>query len=327
MSRLREEHPSVYKYFSAGMHVVRRSDKSWAGLSTDLIIEQVLMRSVKTNGGLTRGRGMTDAQRSIWLMSIPACSQMSIVLQDLCGVTYSTSDQHQEMTKSRQERDRKDISTLLQFLQTHDPFKSDNEGLLTNIATGVTADTSVNVDKAKDVGLKILLDLHDQKVHDYSFRKKNQVVTMGRKSTIPVGSDNILVDPQLLFQRLIIAGERCGELPLLFMHEMCTYPPSLFESPDMMRSGNKSDLADALWGIVGREMIHELPEDAVFVLDGGSLLHRLSWPQGVSFGDLAVSYVRYVTTKYGARTTVVFDGYMNGPSTKDQTHKRRSKGQ
>ena len=38
-----------------GYHVVRRSDAYWAGLSTDLVIEQELMRSVKTTGGLTHG--------------------------------------------------------------------------------------------------------------------------------------------------------------------------------------------------------------------------------------------------------------------------------
>ena len=42
-----------------GYHVVLRSDAFWAGLSTDLVIEQELMRSVKSVGGLTRGRGMT----------------------------------------------------------------------------------------------------------------------------------------------------------------------------------------------------------------------------------------------------------------------------
>ena len=34
MSQMKTEHPDV--------HVVRRSDQEWAGLSTDLIIEQVL---------------------------------------------------------------------------------------------------------------------------------------------------------------------------------------------------------------------------------------------------------------------------------------------
>ena len=54
-----------------GKHAVRRTDRYWSGLSTDLVIEQVLMRSVKSTGGLTRGRGMGEAQREQWLLSMP----------------------------------------------------------------------------------------------------------------------------------------------------------------------------------------------------------------------------------------------------------------
>ena len=56
---------NVHRKFEAGVHVVRRSNRLWAGLSTDLVIEQVLMRSLKASGGLTRGRGMTERQRVI----------------------------------------------------------------------------------------------------------------------------------------------------------------------------------------------------------------------------------------------------------------------
>ena len=35
------ENTLVYKSFMSGLHVVRRSDRLWAGLSTDLVIEQV----------------------------------------------------------------------------------------------------------------------------------------------------------------------------------------------------------------------------------------------------------------------------------------------
>ena len=56
---------NVHRKFEAGVHVVRRSNPLRAGLSTDLVIEQVLMRSLKTRGGLTRGRGMTERQRVI----------------------------------------------------------------------------------------------------------------------------------------------------------------------------------------------------------------------------------------------------------------------
>ena len=34
---------------------------------------QVLMRSVKIHGGLTRGRGMTEIQRLVWVLSMCGC--------------------------------------------------------------------------------------------------------------------------------------------------------------------------------------------------------------------------------------------------------------
>lgn len=53
MQNLDIDHPDVYKAIESVFHVVRRSERYWAGLSTDFAIEQVLMRSVKTAGGLT----------------------------------------------------------------------------------------------------------------------------------------------------------------------------------------------------------------------------------------------------------------------------------
>ena len=54
MLRLPETHPDAHRKFMEGYHVARRSDRFWAGLSPDLIIEQVLMRSITTHGGLAR---------------------------------------------------------------------------------------------------------------------------------------------------------------------------------------------------------------------------------------------------------------------------------
>ena len=58
MQHLAEEYPSLYEKLVAGFHAVRRSDRHWSGLWSDLVIEQTLMRSIKTHGGLTRGRGV-----------------------------------------------------------------------------------------------------------------------------------------------------------------------------------------------------------------------------------------------------------------------------
>jgi len=64
MRELPTDHPWLYHCFAEqGFHTVRRSNRFWAGLWTDLIIEQVMMRSIKSRGGLTRGRGVTETVR------------------------------------------------------------------------------------------------------------------------------------------------------------------------------------------------------------------------------------------------------------------------
>ena len=71
--KLELDHTEVYRHFKAGHHVLRRTDRFWGCLSTDLTIEQILMRSIKSSGGLTRGRGIGEAQRAQWILSMPAC--------------------------------------------------------------------------------------------------------------------------------------------------------------------------------------------------------------------------------------------------------------
>ena len=77
MENLSGSHPDVYKNFVEGMHSIRRSDREWAGLWADLVIEQTYMRSLKTSGGLTRGSGLSDHQRNIWVLSRPTCAQVN----------------------------------------------------------------------------------------------------------------------------------------------------------------------------------------------------------------------------------------------------------
>ena len=63
MNELPSTNRDVYQMFMNGHHVVRRSDSFWAGVSTDLAIEQELMSSVKKTGGMTRSRAMTELER------------------------------------------------------------------------------------------------------------------------------------------------------------------------------------------------------------------------------------------------------------------------
>ena len=77
MLNLETTHSGIYELFEKGYHTIRRSDQLWAGLSPDLVIEQALMQSIKTVGGLTRGRGMNELQRATWLLSTPAAAEVN----------------------------------------------------------------------------------------------------------------------------------------------------------------------------------------------------------------------------------------------------------
>lgn len=65
--------------------------------------------------------------------------------------------------------------------------------------------------------------------------------------------------------------------------------------------------------------------DIHYVIDGGSLLHRVIWPEGYTYDTICDLYIKYVKQKYG-NATIVFDGYQDGPSTKDAAHQRRTTG-
>ena len=75
------------------------------------------MRSNKSTGGLTRGRGMGEAQRARWLLAMPACADINSALQELTYTTFVTSEQHKDASNARQARDHKDRVALLGFLQ------------------------------------------------------------------------------------------------------------------------------------------------------------------------------------------------------------------
>ena len=326
MDALQDTHPDVYNSFENGLHVLRRSDRYWSGLSTDLVIEQALMRSVKTSGGLTRGKGMSEIQRTVWVLSMPARAEVNFAMQDLTGVRYHTSEQHREMSQARQQRDVRETSEILSFLTMHDPFSGDPT--LHSISSGVVASETVNVDNAKSVGDAIICSMAGHSVHDFVFKKQNQSVTMGSKIAISTSEDKIQVDPQLLFQRLCLVASNTSpdEQMSYFQYELSSHPTSLFDDSGLPREANKPALADALWTQSRQgESNSQIPADVQYVLDGGALLQRIPWQRGATVAEICQQYVKYVAARYD-KALIIFDGYEDGPSIKDVTHRRRAGG-
>ncbi|KAJ8890708.1 hypothetical protein PR048_010217 [Dryococelus australis] len=218
-----------------GCHVVHRSDRPWSGLGCDLVIEQVLMRSIKTNGGLTRGSGLSESVRAQWVLSMPACCEYSVAMQTLTQTAYTTSEQHKEMHKSRLTQNREDGAKVLAFLQQNSPFTTDTT--LRNIVTGHTFDTHyVNVQNMSFIGENILKNLVGKDVFTFSCNRKDSVQTLASSAKVKVNSDDgTSFDKGLLFQRLSVATNNGGaSLEEVLDHELCPYPPSPFETLNML---------------------------------------------------------------------------------------------
>lgn len=61
----------VYALFIKKFHVIRRSNQFWAGLSSDLVIEHIFMRSEKSSGELNHRSYMNEELNALWTSACP----------------------------------------------------------------------------------------------------------------------------------------------------------------------------------------------------------------------------------------------------------------
>ena len=99
---------------------------------------------------------------------------------------------------------------------------------LSNIANGMTAQERVNVEKAREIGVKIVESMAGKSTDEFTFRKAHQSVTLGSRAIVKIKVEHVNVDPQLLFQRLLTVRERCDDVTSRFQYDLCPYPAALF---------------------------------------------------------------------------------------------------
>ena len=87
-----------------------------SGVSPGHIIEKTLMRSLKSAGSLTRGTGFEEVQRNIYILSRPACAEVSTSIKELTGTKYF-NDQRKSSSNSRVERADTDIDKCIIFFK------------------------------------------------------------------------------------------------------------------------------------------------------------------------------------------------------------------
>ena len=325
MMDLPNEHPWLYEQFSSGRsHSIRRSEKYWAALSTDLIIEQVMMRSVKARGGLTHGRGLTDSVRNTWICSLGRCASIRSAVGSLAKLESSSHDiGHVDSGTARTKRDFSDFSKLLDYYRTSNPFFV-GDGKLRSLHSGISATPGdgVNCDEAEEFGLSVMAKMDLQCYGTVKLQKRDRAKTLGQIENVAVSDKKLKVDSNLLFSRMLIIAQRRDDVESMFSHELTAMPANMFKD-GMLRKSAKSLLAKEL--ISKTSLSDVLPSTQVkFVVDGGWLLHRIKWEPNKLYADVVQQYVTFVTKQFGSAAVIVFDGYGNGPTTKDHEHSRRS---
>ena len=351
MRNLKRDHPWLYEQFAVkGYHCVRRTDKYWAGLWTDLTIEQTLMRAIKSNGGLTRGRGMDESSRTLWATTLHKFGEIEQSMRAVTNTKRESSEQHVELGRSRRQRDFEDLQKILSWFHRFDPFEC-TDTRLRSLSSGLVAQVGdgINCDDAEEVGYEIQKRLDNQAVDDAKVKTSEKVKSLIKLSTaVKVDDKDLHIDPSVLFLRVILLVERADDPVEYFSYELTPVPTSLFRNK-FMRKPAKSLLAKELISDQKKSnrgkkrkldecdddedeednILPALPvnlEDlnmsrsSKHVVDGGALLHRIDWQTPSLVADL-IKNAHHLLEKYDGPCTVVFDGYKQ--STKDHEHKRR----
>ena len=326
MINLHSEYPWVHKKFmEEGFHTVRRSSRFWAGLWTDLTIEQVLMRSMKTRGGLTRGRGVTESARVLWINTAHRCSSIHESMSQLTQTKHQTRAMHTEMGSTRVKKDNKDIDALLEWFRDHDPFDTGYPELR-SLSSGIVAEqgNKINCDDSESVGEFIQNKLNGVPHNKAKISRSDHVKTLLQlQSGIKIDGLTVHIKPNVLFSRLTLLVQKKTDREKYFDHSMTPEPASLF-ADGMMRKSDKSKLRNHL---LKKEEALDDPDAEVSIIDGGDLLYQTSWSQHNTYRDVCEGYVQYVAKNFTAKSVwIVFDGDTHADSTKNETHARRDVG-
>ncbi len=143
-----------------GHFTIRRTHKVLSGVWTDMTIEQVLMCSMKTTGGLTCGLGMTNSTISEWIHCTHLCIPLCEALEDFTSKHISFSEQHvDEVYKDHKglhgatpNRNAVDLDRFIGWFNAHSPFCESYNGKLLSIFSGMVADDTINCDQAVAIG-------------------------------------------------------------------------------------------------------------------------------------------------------------------------------
>ena len=105
---------------------------------------------------------------------------------------------------------------------------------------------SVNCLEAECVGRSIQDSLDGVSLKEATVKRSAQATTLSiLKPSVKIGNEKVVIDPMILFSRLVVLLQRHDGITRFFAYELAVVPMSLFKD-NMMHKPSKSALAKAL---------------------------------------------------------------------------------
>ena len=204
-------------------------------------------------------------------------------------------------------------------------LEDSNLQLLSTGFISIAGEDEINFDIFERIGANTQAEMDGKSFKEVRFKQNNQAKPLDwYQNRVTIDEVKVYINSTALFTRLAALAKRDQNEESYFYYEMSNEPMSLFKNM-MTHKPNKPSLQKTL---VTDEELNKLDltsgqNNYSYVMDGGTLLHRLCWVKESNFKKIAKSYAKYERKHYG-KCYIVFDGYESA-STKSVEQKRRGK--
>lgn len=304
-------------FVTNGFFTVRRTVCPCCGVYTDQTIEHVLMAAFKSRYGGVINRGLLKSVISKWVGSYVGLLDIINALMEHCKVDMSKTDQHVQSRLSSIDINKKHLLILCDYFANNEPFP--NLPSLISLDTGLIGDETVDCHLAYEKGLEVLNRITGSYFSNLQLKRRDKVIPlMAMSSSILVNDQKVAVNPNSVFQRIVMSSEKTVGLKGCIDYELAPFPASLFDGV-----GFRKTQKSKLYSLFNPLENINLSSNIFTVIDGGYMLHRVPWKNSDHFETICDKYYRFIE-KYKP-CIVVFDNYPDNKfSTKLYERLRRS---
>ena len=119
-------------------------------------------------------------------MSSAVSSTYNFAMQELTTRSYTTSEQHKELSASRLRRDETDLGKVAEKLDSFTPFSADES--LRIFITGINANEDVKVQDLFEIGKDIVQKMDGQSFFSYSHKRSLKAKTLASSKNVKVSA-------------------------------------------------------------------------------------------------------------------------------------------